>query len=133
MEEQNRRALEEAVRRFAPATLEEYLELYSEDAVLHFLPPGLPRGRAGARLFYGAFFAAFPDAMLVLDDMFARGDKMAARFSISATHRGPFLGVAPSGRRVSFSGITIFRFEEGRVVERWSETNLWAVLNAPAS
>jgi predicted ester cyclase len=88
----------------------------------------MPQGREGARLFYQTFLAAFPDARITIEDTVSEGDKVAARFTLDATHRGEFLGMLPSGQRVSINGLSIFRFEDGHCMERWSETNLRAVL-----
>lgn len=124
----NEAALRRAVTSFSPDGLENYLQLYHPDATLHFLPPGLPPGRAGARLFYQGFLTAFPDTRLTLDDVVAAGDRVACRFTIAATHRGDFMGVPATGRQVSFDGITILRFADGQCVERWSEANFLGLL-----
>ena len=118
---------------FGPAQLDEYLKLYAVDSRLHFLPPGLPQGRQGARLFYQALFTAFEDVRLTIRDMVGEGDRVAVRFGLDGTHRAEFLGFPPSGRRVSAEGITLFRFENGACVERWSESNLIAVLRQSAA
>jgi steroid delta-isomerase-like uncharacterized protein len=131
--ERNKEILEGAASNFAPATLNSYVQLYDEDARLHFLPPGLPHGRAGARIFYAAFFAAFPDSRLTLNDVIAEGDKVACRFSIEGTHRGEFLGVPATEKRAVFTGITMLVFRDGQCIERWSETNLAAVLRQLAA
>ena len=126
--EANKAALRRAAANFTPQTLESYLQLYRPDARLHYLPPGFPQGRDGARLFYQAFFAAFPDGRVTIEDLVSEDDKIAARFSISGTHSGEFLGAAPTGKRLTFSGISIFQFASGHCVERWSETNLVQML-----
>ena len=46
---------------------------------------------------------------------------MAVRWAARGTHRGPYLGAAPTGRTVSFKGIEIIRIEDGLIVERWGE------------
>jgi predicted ester cyclase len=126
--EANKTALRRAVTNFSAATLDAYLNLYHPQAALHFLPPGLPPGREGARLFYQGFLAAFPDAQITLEDFVAEEDKLASRFTLQGTHRGEFMGVAATGKRVSISGITILRFVEGQCVERWSEANFVGLL-----
>jgi steroid delta-isomerase-like uncharacterized protein len=123
-----KKILRQAAGLFGPSRLEDYLQLYAEDSTLHFLPPGLPQGRNGARLFYQSLFAAFDDVRLTIHDALGEGDRVAVRFSIEGTHRDVFLGLPPSGKRLTFDGITIFRFEGHQCVERWSETNLTAVL-----
>ena len=126
--EENKATIRRAVSHFSAAGLETYLQLYRADAKLHFLPPGLPQGREGARLFYRTFFDAFPDGRLTLEDFVAEGEKVACRFRVEATHRGEFMGVAATGKRVSVAGITILWFEHGQCVERWSEANYLGLL-----
>jgi predicted ester cyclase len=53
---------------------------------------------------------AFPDLMVTVEDLIAEGDRVAARVVVDATHDGTFMGsIAPTGRRVSVSGIDIFQ------------------------
>ena len=62
------------------------------------------------------FRGAFPDLEFVAEDMFAEGDKVAARITVRGTHKGPFLDIAPTGKQVSVSAIDIFRFANGKIV-----------------
>ena len=71
---------------------------------------------------------AFPDAEIAVEDTIAEADKVVIRWSGSATHKGPFLDVPPTGKRVTLEGITIFRVVKGRVAEQWGELNLFSIL-----
>ena len=64
---------------------------------------------------------AFPDVRREVCDYVAQGDKIAVRWSVTGTHRAPFAGAAPTGRRISVSGITFYRIENGRIAEEWVE------------
>ena len=97
-------------------------ELIVEGYVQHSILP-VPQGRKGFKEFFAAFGAAFPDAHFKIEDMIAEGDKVALRFAAEMTHKGTFMGVAPSGKRVRFTGIDIFRLESGKVVEHWDEVD----------
>jgi predicted ester cyclase len=120
--------IERAFAHYTATALDTYLELYRPDAKLHFLPEGLPRGREGTRLRDLALLSAFPDARVIFEDWLIDGDRVAARFRFDGTHRGEFMGLAPTNRRVSVTGITIMRFEGDQVVERWSEMNYLGLL-----
>jgi steroid delta-isomerase-like uncharacterized protein len=61
--------------------------------------------------------AAFPDLTVTIDDLIAEDDRVAKLWSFVATHKGEYLGIAPTGRRVTWSGITIYRVRAGKVVE----------------
>lgn len=102
--------------------LEGYLTLYADDAVLHGY--GLPPGKDSIRAYYRAFLDAFPDARVTLEDVLEHGDRAAARYTMTATHAGPFLGHPPTGRSVTLPGLSILRFEGGHVAERWAQADL---------
>jgi predicted ester cyclase len=121
-------AIEQAFAHYKRSTLDAYLELYHPDAKLHFVPPGLPPGREGMRLRDLALLAAFPDAQVVFEGWVIGDDVVAARFRFNGTHRGEFMGLAPTNKRVSVPGLTIMRFENKLVVERWSEMNYLGLL-----
>ena len=66
--------------------------------------------------------AALSDVSFTIEDMIAEGDKVCVRGTYSAIHdRGEWLGMAPTGNRVTETVIDIFRLKEGKIVEVWSE------------
>jgi steroid delta-isomerase-like uncharacterized protein len=75
-----------------------------------------------------AFLAAFPDLRLTVEDSVAAGDKVAARITFRATHRGEFQGIPPTGQQVTFSSIELNRMEGGKVAEHWVELDLLGLL-----
>ena len=75
-----------------------------------------------------ALLAAFPDAKVICEEWVIEGDVVAVRFRFDGTQRGEFMGLAPTNKRVSVTGITIMRFEGSQVVERWSEMNYLGLL-----
>ncbi len=85
----------------------------------HALPPGLPEGREGRKMFYSAFLTAFPDLHVHIEDVFAEGDKLVTRWSAHGTHDGELMGIPPTGRKASLGGMAIDRFENGQSVEHW--------------
>lgn len=126
--EENKAILRRAVERFGDKeNREEYFELYAPDAMLRGYQEVEP-GLEGIRRYYEARWAAFPDAHLTAGDMIAKGDKVGCRFTLRATHEGEFNGMPPTGKRVTMTGITILRFEDGRCVERWSQADLLGLM-----
>ena len=77
-------------------------------------------GLTSVKRYYEAFWSAFPDAKVKADDVMEQGNKVALRFLITGTHLGRFLTLAPTGRSVSFAGMTMLHFDSGKCVERWS-------------
>jgi predicted ester cyclase len=61
--------------------------------------------------------AAFPDLRWVLDEVVAEGDKVVSRFTWTGTHRATFLGIPPTGRKVTVKGVVIDRLAEGKMAD----------------
>ncbi len=80
-------------------------------------------GIEGTQKFLGSVFAAFPDVQFTAEDMIAEGDRVVVRFSIRGTHKGEYAGIPATGRQVHWSGINIGRFENGKIVELWGESD----------
>jgi steroid delta-isomerase-like uncharacterized protein len=96
------------------------LEAYfGPDLIDHALPPGLPPGLEGRKMFASALVAAFPDLHVQVEDLVAEGGKVVTRYSVHGTHNGELMGIPPTGRQVSIGGIAIDRFENGRSIEHW--------------
>jgi steroid delta-isomerase-like uncharacterized protein len=97
------------------------LEVFADDYVRHDLRPtdALPGGAGQAKI-AADFRAAFPDLVFQPDLIIAEDDIVAARWTASGTHEGRWGTVKPTGKRVEFSGVNIFRIADGRVVEIWN-------------
>ena len=67
------------------------------------------------------FRQAFPDLKLEVHDIFGAGDKVVSRWTITGTHNGPFLGMAPTGNAVKLDGIAIDLFEAEIRVGGWAQ------------
>ena len=72
---------------------------------------------------------AFPDAGATLEDLVAEGDRVAYRLTIRGTHRGEFLGMAPTGKFVTVTFIAIVRLADGKIVEEWGGLDQTSLVN----
>ncbi len=126
--------LEEAIRTGDVALLDAVLH---PDVVDHNPDPDMPQGREGIKAAFAGLRAGLPDARFVIEDLIAEGDKVVCRVTARATHRGPFMGFAPTGREISYTLIDILRFsEDGRLLDRWGlidESTLRKQLGAGAA
>lgn len=98
-------------------------ELFADHGIAHGLsddPANPIKGPRDYRPFYEVFRQAFPNIEIVVEDMVAEGDKVAARCSVRGRHEGEFLGRAATQAPVAISGITIVRVENGKIVEAWN-------------
>lgn len=96
-------------------------EVVSKDLLTPKIMPGIPTGIEGAKAAHRIMLAGFPDYQTVIDDLFAEGDKVAVRITMSGTHKGSFMGIPPTGKHVSFTGMYIARIADGKIVEHWGE------------
>ena len=103
-------------------------EFFAEDFVSHNQPPEIEAGAAGVRQFFTMFRDAFPDAEVSIDELVAEGDRVAVATTLTGTHEGELLGVAPTGRRVSVTGIDLVRVHDGRIVEHRGLTDTVGLL-----
>src|SRR5215204_4283902 len=62
---------------------------------------------------------AFPDSRNVVEDVIAEGDRVAARWTTRATHKGEFAGISPTDRTVEVAWFAVFRLADGKVAESW--------------
>ncbi len=77
-------------------------------------------GPEGQKLIVNMFRAAFPDGQMTIDLLMAEADMVVARWTIQRTHQGAWITIPPTGKRVSFAGVNIFRIADGKVVEIWN-------------
>ena len=84
----------------------------------HNPPPGAAPGVEGMKQMMGMFFAAFPDLNVTIDQLIA-GDIVVGRMTNTGTHQGDLMGIAPTGKSVTFSEIHMVRIENGKAVEHW--------------
>ena len=96
-------------------------ELFAEDYERHDFRAGDPApGPEGQKQIAAAFRAAFPDLTWDVDFILADGDFVVGRWTATGTHLGAWAGAEPTGRSMEFSGINVFRFANGKVVEIWN-------------
>jgi len=107
------------------------------DAIDEFLTPEFVRHggkgdqtREDFKRILAGLHAGFPDLQSEIADVVAEGDRVAYRWVSTGTHLGVYLGAPPTGRKVVASGITISRFENGKVVEDWASWNEVSVLHS---
>ena len=92
-------------------------ELVEENFVELDPLPGQRQGREGLKEVIAMMRAAFPDIHWTVEETVAAGDKVVTRFTWTGTHRGNFLGIAATGRRVSVPGVVIDRLHAGKMAD----------------
>jgi steroid delta-isomerase-like uncharacterized protein len=119
MSEQNktlaRRWFEDLFSRGDPAAANEILSAEFVDHLTH----EDERGPEELKHYVSIYRSAFPDIQDTVEDIVAEGDKVVVRWKSSGTHQGEFMGVAPTGRHVTFTGMRLFRIADNKIVESW--------------
>lgn len=103
-------------------------KLFSAEFVHHFPDPRIPKGREGFKLLGRSVAGAFPDVHVAIQDLVAEGDKVVERNTVTATHKGEFNGIPPTGRKVVWTEIDMYRLHNGKVVELWPEIDFLGLL-----
>ena len=105
------------------------LERKDVDGVVALMPPdfliniaGIPYQKKGTdtwRKHANILFSAFPDIQVKIEEIFATEDKVAVRLRLSGTHKGEFMGVQPTGKKVEYESTETYRVADGKIVEEW--------------
>jgi predicted ester cyclase len=93
--------------------------------------PPFPQGIRGIEAYkqeIRGFFSTFADVHLSIDEEIAEGDKVVLRWSGSVTHQGNLLGIAGTGKKIEWTGISIFHIVDGKVLEEKGEEDFLAIL-----
>jgi predicted ester cyclase len=97
-------------------------ELLSDDFIEHDDVPGIPPTRQGFMIMMTGMRAAFPDLKYTIEGELAEGDLVADRLTATATMKGEFMGMPPTGKTATWQEIHISRFDaSGKMAEHWSE------------
>jgi steroid delta-isomerase-like uncharacterized protein len=130
--EENKRLAREAIKIWTTGELDAADALYAPDYVNHqHHDPDDPRDLHGVQAmknFAKEFRQAFPDFHDSIDIQLAEGDMVATRFTSMGTHRGAFMGVEPTNRELTWTGITIDRISEGKIVESWTNWDMMGMM-----
>jgi steroid delta-isomerase-like uncharacterized protein len=125
--------IKEIARRLAedPWTgkLDEVIELVADDYIGH--DPSYPepiRGKQGFRDFVQTYLGGFPDGRITVDTQIAEGDIVVNRWTGRGTNTGELMGMPPTGKQVTVTGITIARIEDGKLQEDWSNWDTLGML-----
>jgi steroid delta-isomerase-like uncharacterized protein len=99
--------------------------VHSDAAIRTPLPIGAT-GVEALKQVWTMLLRVYPDIHLTVEDLIAEGDKVVGRTTVTGTHRGEFMGVAPTGKSITYNEIFIFRFVDGKVAETWGVVDVFA-------
>ena len=109
-----------AYERINSGDIDGFGELMADDFVEHEEMPGLTPTKQGVLDLFRMYRSAFPDLNMHADEVLVSGDKTISRVTVTGTHQGEWLGMAPTGSRIDVKVIDIMQFDDaGRVREHW--------------
>jgi steroid delta-isomerase-like uncharacterized protein len=115
-----RRVIDEMVNK---GNLEVADEVLASDYIYHF-PTHEINGPEGLKEFISMMRTAFPDLHVTIEDLIAEGDTVGARFIMRGTFKGELMGIAPTGKQLTFPEAVFIRFEGGKEVEATAYGNM---------
>ncbi len=116
--DENIKAIQLAAERYNAKDTEGYLSLYDR-GVLHQGFGNLKRGVGGLREHFQQLLQGFPDRRIDSQDIFCDGEKLAHRYTFYGTHKGEYMGYAPTKKFVVVPGVLLHLFDRGKCIEVW--------------
>lgn len=102
--------------------------LMRDDYIQH--NPDCPQGKAGFLQFFNVIFKAMPDFKYILKEIIAEGDFVWIYCTSTGTHTGgEWLGVKPSGNKLDFKVVDIFRLQDGKIAEHWDVADTYTMFS----
>jgi steroid delta-isomerase-like uncharacterized protein len=101
-------------------------EVVAPDVVFHQPVPIEATGAQALKDVWAMLLRTYPDIHLTVEDLIADGDKVVGRTTVTGTDRGEFMGLAPTGKSVTYNEIFIFRFVDGRIAEIWGVVDVFS-------
>jgi steroid delta-isomerase-like uncharacterized protein len=92
-------------------------DIMRDDYIQH--NPDTPQGKAGFKQFFEEIFKGLPDFSYTINKIIAEGDIVMMHSTTTATHLGEWLGNPPTGNKLNFDVVDIFRIENGKIAEHW--------------
>jgi steroid delta-isomerase-like uncharacterized protein len=124
--------------RVVEAFLQDVINEHNGDHAINYLNPdmqwsggtvGTVTGSANVAGLFASVVAAFPDAHITINDIFAQGDQVVVRVVVSGTQEGAILGIPASGRFVQWDGVDVYRLSDGKISNIWAGDDWTAILN----
>jgi len=96
-------------------------QLFTPGATLHYRGRDIPIDSKSGSDVVRRWRAGFPDFHFTIEDTIVQGDKVVLRIPFTGTHRGTFMGLEPTGKKISVTETLIVRVKDGQVAEMWED------------
>ncbi len=120
-----RRWMEEIWRKGNLSLVDEFL---ATNFVFNYAPPGVTPDKEAYKQAMNMYRDACPDMYYDTKDVVAEGDKVVVRWVGRGTQKGEIMGIAPTGKEMTVTGISILYIVGGRIAEEWTEMDMLGAL-----
>jgi steroid delta-isomerase-like uncharacterized protein len=103
-------------------------ECYAPDCVWHGPGGQEIRGHDEMKQLMVVLGTAFPDKRYTINDLIAEGDKVVARWTLQATHKGDYMGIPATNKQVTITGTYVIRIADGKQIEWWLEADFLGLM-----
>jgi C-1 hydroxylase len=111
------------VRRFIEAYNKRNLDLIDHFVAADYIDHTNEVDREGLKQLFNIGLTAFPDWHETIEDIVAEGDKVWVRITYTGTHKGEFMGLPPTSKKITSKGVDIYRIVDGKLAEYWNVTD----------
>jgi steroid delta-isomerase-like uncharacterized protein len=109
--------------------IDQLSDVLAENFMPHSLLPGMTPSLETYKQIHQMAKASFPDLLVTTEDLITEGDKVVERWTQTQTHSGEsFMNIPPSGKAITFTGISIYRIANGKIVEHWANMDMFGMM-----
>src|SRR5438309_721284 len=121
--EENKKIARKFFELFRKGDVKEIGNLWASNYKFHF--PGQPvMSSEESKKVLQQYVDAFPDKVFKVEDQISEGDTVVTRISVTGTHKGNFMGIAATNKKINATGIATHRISNGKIVEEWTEFDM---------
>jgi steroid delta-isomerase-like uncharacterized protein len=107
---------------------DELLGLLADDFEWHMGGIPEPLNKEASEQFVAMLYSGFPDFSHTLEDMIAKGDKVAARCVARGTHEREFQGIPPTGNNIEYGSLELWKIEDGKISRLWIQSDMLGLM-----
>ena len=111
------------VLKFIESYNERKLDLIDDFVASDYIDHDKNIGREGLKQLIAMGLKAFPDWYETVEDIIAEDDKVWVRLTYTGTHKGEFMGLPPTGKKITSKAVDIYRLVDGKLAEYWNVTD----------
>jgi len=126
--ESNKKIVRQFFEYFSKGDVTQIENLWGPDYKFHYPGRTNTLGKKESQDLIRQYHSAFPDMKFTIEDQIAEGEMVVTRISVSGTHKGDFMGIVPSNKKISATGIASHKIQNNKIVEEWTEFDMLGIM-----